>query len=41
MPALSTLLPWLREVDRTTLKADLGAGLLGAVLALPDRKSVV
>lgn len=36
MPALSTLLPWLREVDRTTLKADLGAGLLGAVLALPQ-----
>lgn len=28
--------PWVREVDRGTLKADALAGLLGAVLALPQ-----
>lgn len=29
-------LPWLRAVDASTLRADLMAGLLGAVLALPQ-----
>ncbi|NRF66053.1 SulP family inorganic anion transporter [Aquincola sp. S2] len=28
--------PWVREVDRTTWRADLLAGLLGAVLVLPQ-----
>lgn len=28
--------PWVHEVDRRTLRADAGAGLLGAVLALPQ-----
>ncbi|HSC00688.1 MAG TPA: SulP family inorganic anion transporter [Burkholderiaceae bacterium] len=34
---LSKLLgPWVREIDRTTLRADALAGLLGAVLVLPQ-----
>lgn len=39
MPTLTLarlLGPWVHEVDRRTLRADLGAGLLGAVLALPQ-----
>src|SRR5512139_1818877 len=34
---LSKLLgPWVREIDRATLRADALAGLLGAVLVLPQ-----
>lgn len=33
---LTRLFPWSRRVDHTTLRADLVAGLLGAVLVLPQ-----
>lgn len=33
---LTRLFPWSRRVDQTTLRADLVAGLLGAVLVLPQ-----
>ncbi|MBK1713600.1 SulP family inorganic anion transporter [Rubrivivax gelatinosus] len=33
---LARLGPWVYEVDRRSLRADVGAGLLGAVLALPQ-----
>ena len=38
MQALAARLlgPWVRRVDRRTLRADLLAGLLGAVLVLPQ-----
>jgi SulP family sulfate permease len=36
-PTLSTLFgPWVREIDRASLRADALAGLLGAVLVLPQ-----
>ena len=35
-PALLRALPWLPQVSRVTLRADLVAGLLGALLVLPQ-----
>jgi sulfate permease, SulP family len=36
MPPIDRLFPWIHDIDRGTLRADLVAGLLGAVLVLPQ-----